>query len=107
MPTNVCIDVDLTVVDEKGELLSGVSEALVRLRQANCRLTLWSAAGAEYAKSVAVKHGLEVFFEGFAGKPDIAIDDEPESTQPRVVFPFNADTQWGEITEEILQKCRE
>jgi hypothetical protein len=52
---NVCIDVDLTVIDEEGELLPGAIEAFTELRDVPCELTLWSAAGAEYAKSVTGK----------------------------------------------------
>ena len=53
---NVCIDVDLTLIDEQGELLPGAIEALTKLREVPCELTLWSAAGAGYAKSVAAKY---------------------------------------------------
>ena len=56
---NVCIDVDLTLIDEDGELLPGAIEALNKLRAVPCELTLWSACGAEYAKSVAARHKLE------------------------------------------------
>ncbi len=45
---NVCIDVDLTFVDEDGELLPGAIEALTQLRAFPCELTLGSAAGPEY-----------------------------------------------------------
>lgn len=34
MPTNVCIDVDLTLVDEDGNLFPGVERGLVKLREA-------------------------------------------------------------------------
>ncbi len=33
---NVCIDVDLTLIDEQGELLPGALDALEKLRQAPC-----------------------------------------------------------------------
>jgi phosphoglycolate phosphatase-like HAD superfamily hydrolase len=106
MPTNVCIDVDLTLVDEAGELLPGVNEALLKLREADCRLTLWSAAGAEYARSVAMRHSLDRLFEGFAGKPDVAIDDEPESTRLQIVFGIGRDAERKEIAEKIVEISR-
>lgn len=107
MPTNVCIDVDLTLVDEAGELLPGAREALIRLRAAGCRLTLWSAAGAQYAKSVAERHTLEAHFEGFAGKPDIVIDDDLRSLTPKRVIAKHADTDWGSLAAKVEQALSE
>ncbi|MCU0771393.1 MAG: hypothetical protein MUE94_06435 [Verrucomicrobia bacterium] len=45
---NACIEVDLTFVDEDGELRPGAIEALSQLRASPCELILGSAAGAEY-----------------------------------------------------------
>ena len=39
---NVFIDVDLTLVDANGKLLSGAREALSRLKDEGCHLFLWS-----------------------------------------------------------------
>ena len=104
---NVCIDVDLTVIDEEGELLPGVLEALTKLRGVSCELTLWSAAGAEYAKSVAARHKLGEFFEGFAGKPDLAIDDDPQSLVLRKLIVKKPDDHWNEIHQEAIQALHE
>lgn len=100
---NVCIDVDLTLIDEEGELLPGAIEALTKLREVPCELTLWSACGAEYAKSVAARHKLEMFFEGFAGKPDLAIDDTPESLVPKRLIVKKPEDQWSEIQQQAIQ----
>ncbi len=107
---NVCIDVDLTLIDEEGELLPGAIEALAKLRETPCELTLWSAAGAEYAKSVAARHKLENFFQGFAGKPDLAIDDDPQSLVLRKLIVRKPEDHWDDIQQQAvraLQQIRE
>ena len=104
---NVCIDVDLTLIDEEGELLPGVIEALTKLREFPCELTLWSAAGTEYAKSVAARHKLEKFFEGFAGKPDIAIDDDPQSLVLRKTIVRKPQDHWSEIQQQAVRALQE
>jgi phosphoglycolate phosphatase-like HAD superfamily hydrolase len=107
---NVCIDVDLTLVDEEGELLPGAVEALTMLREVPCELTLWSAAGAEYAKSIAARHKLGHLFEGFAGKPDLAIDDDPQSLVLRKLVVRKPEDHWHEVRQravDALEQIRE
>ena len=104
---NVCIDVDLTLIDEEGELLPGVVEALTKLRNVPCELTLWSAAGAEYAKSVAARHKLENFFGGFAGKPDLAIDDDPQSLVLRKLIVKKSQDHWSEIYQQAVRALQQ
>jgi len=100
---NVCIDVDLTLIDEQGELLPGAIEALTKLREVPCELTLWSAAGAEYARSVAARYDLKEFFAGFAGKPDVAIDDDPQSLVLRKLIVRKPEAHWSQIQHEAVQ----
>ena len=104
---NVCIDVDLTLIDEQGELLPGAIEALEKIRKAPCELTLWSAAGAEYAKAVAARHKIEHFFQGIAGKPDIAIDDDPQSLVLRKMIVRKPEDHWHEIQQQTIQALRQ
>jgi hypothetical protein len=104
---NVCIDVDLTLIDEEGELLPGAIEALTKLRDVPCELTLWSAAGAEYSKSVAARHKLEKFFEGFAGKPDLAIDDDPQSLVLRKMIVRKPEDHWDEIQQQAVDALKQ
>lgn len=104
---NVCIDVDLTLINEEGELLPGAIEALTKFRQVPCELTLWSAAGAVYAKSVATKHNLESFFEGFAGKPDLAIDDDPQSLLLRKMVVRKPEDNWDTIQHQVIQALQQ
>lgn len=104
---NVCIDVDLTLIDEHGELLPGAIEALAKLREVPCELTLWSAAGAEYARGVAAHYNLEQFFTGFAGKPDLAIDDDPQSLVLRKLIVRKPADHWSDIQHEAVQALQQ
>jgi phosphoglycolate phosphatase-like HAD superfamily hydrolase len=104
---NVCIDVDLTLIDEEGELMPGVVEALEALRKFPCELTLWSAAGAEYARSVAARHKVEYLFAGIAGKPDLAIDDDPQSLVLNKLIVKQPASQWNELLPQTLQALHE
>ena len=102
MSTNVFVEVDLTLVDADGQMLDGAREALVQFRTGGCSLFLWSAAGAEYARLVAKRHDLTELFEGFSAKPDIAIDDMPETPQPSRIYTVNRDVSWLTVVSDIL-----
>ena len=104
MPYNVSIDVDLTLIDKDGQLLPKANDAITKLKSADCNITLWSLAGAEYAKSIALKHKIENLFVGFAGKPDVAIDDDLESFNPRLKFEVTPKTDWGELVGRVLKQ---
>jgi len=101
---NIFVDVDQTLVDANGRLLNGARESLQRLQAAGCHLFLWSSVGAQYARSVAERHGLTGLFEGFAAKPDIVIDDMPATAQAPFVYNFNGDVSWSSLTEDILRR---
>ena len=103
MSTNVFVDVDLTLVDADGQMLDGAREALEKLRAGGCSLFLWSAAGAGYARSVAQRHELTGLFEGFSAKPDVAIDDMPETTRPAKVFNIGNEPSWRALASKILE----
>lgn len=83
---NIFIDVDLTLVDAQGRLLDGAREALKRFRDEGCHLFLWSSVGVEYCRKVAALYNLTDFFEGFASKPDIIIDDMPGTAKAPFVY---------------------
>src|ERR1051325_1797412 len=78
MATRISIDVDLTIVDESEELLPGVAEGLKALRDKGFLLTLWSHGGEDRARMMARKHNLCCFFDAYATKPDLLVDDDPE-----------------------------
>lgn len=75
MPRTWVFDVDGTILDSLtgSSLRPGVQEVLARLRADGCRVLLWSAAGADYARSRAAQHGVEHLFDGFHDK---AVRDE-------------------------------
>jgi hypothetical protein len=101
---NVFVDVDLTLVDANGKLLSGAREALQRLRDEECHLFLWSTAGADYCRKVAQLHGLSELFEGFTAKPDIIIDDMPGTCVAPFHFDVSQEESWPALAERIIEK---
>lgn len=101
---NIFVDVDLTLVDAKGELLPGASEALAKLQGRGCHLFLWSTNGADYARKVANRHNLTTMFEGYAAKPDIIIDDMPATALNPFVFDVTGEGSWPELAEKIILK---
>jgi hypothetical protein len=46
---------------------------LLTLREAGCRLFLWSTGGAEYCRQVAERYEMTPLFEAFLPKPDLFI----------------------------------
>jgi hypothetical protein len=101
---NVFVDVDLTLVDAKGQLLEGAREALQRLRDEGCHLFLWSTGGTDYCRKVAHLHGLTDFFEGFSAKPDIIIDDMPATCVTQLVYDVRQEESWPALAERIIEK---
>jgi phosphoserine phosphatase len=65
-------DVDGTILDSLTgtSLRPGTEDLLVRLRSGGCRVLLWSAGGAEYARSRAAQQGVEGLFDGFFDKDE-------------------------------------
>ncbi len=82
MPLNISIDVDGTLLDENEKPVPQARESLQLLKDAGHCLQLWSAGGADYAYKQAVKHELTDLFDSYGKKPDIAIDDLPETACP-------------------------
>jgi phosphoglycolate phosphatase-like HAD superfamily hydrolase len=101
---NIFVDVDLTLGDGHGRILSGAAEALAKLQERGCHLFLWSSNGAEYARKVAGLYGLTAMFEGFSAKPDIIIDDMPGTALNPFVFDVNSESSWPALAEKILCK---
>jgi hypothetical protein len=101
---NIFIDVDLTLADANGKLLSGAHEALVTLKDKGCHLFLWSTNGADYARKVATLYGLAEVFGGFAAKPDIIIDDMPATVLNPFIFDVNHEQSWPALADKIINK---
>lgn len=101
---NIFVDVDLTLVDANGKLLSGAKEGLVKLKAKGCHLFLWSSVGGDYAKKVAALHSLTDLFEGYASKPDIIIDDMPNTAVAPFVFNVHEELSWKKMADRIITK---
>ncbi len=101
---NVFVDVDLTLLDGNGTLLDGAREALTTLKRAGCHLFLWSTVGADYCRKVAEAHQLTNLFEGFAAKPDIAIDDMPSTCIPAFTYNVQQEASWPAMVQRIIDK---
>jgi phosphoglycolate phosphatase-like HAD superfamily hydrolase len=101
---NIFIDVDLTLVDAQGRLLEGVREALQRFHDEGCHLFLWSSVGVEYCRKIAALHKLTDFFEGYASKPDIIIDDMPGTTRAPFAYNVQEEKSWPDLAERIIGK---
>jgi long-chain acyl-CoA synthetase len=59
-------DVDGTIIDSLSgtSLRPGVQQLLVDLRATGCRILLWSAGGAAYARQRAEQHGIADLIDG-------------------------------------------
>ncbi len=89
MPLKISIDVDGTLLGESGQLVPGAEAALRTLKDKRHQLQLWSLGGADYAQKIAKEHHLTKLFESYATKPDVAIDDLPETASPSFVLKVN------------------
>src|SRR4030095_4913877 len=85
-------------------LLAPAKEALQRLRDEGCHLFLWSTGGADYCRKVAHLYGMSDFFQGFAAKPDIIIDDMPATCVTQFVYDVRQEQSWGALAERIIDK---
>jgi len=103
MSLNIFIDVDGTLLNTNEGVDPRAEEILRQIRRKldaeypDSGLYLWSGAGGDYARSKAEEHGLAGFFSGFAGKPDVIIDDNPSSVFPRRTVIWQDDSQWQNL----------
>jgi|GEM_PF-759093 len=110
MSLNVFIDVDGTLLNSNEGVDPRAQEILRQIRMKlnaehpDSGLYLWSGAGGDYARSKAEEHGLAGFFSGFAGKPDVIIDDNPFSVSPRKVILWHDDYQWQNLISSMFTK---
>jgi hypothetical protein len=104
MALNISIDVDGTLLDENEILIPQVREKLLPLKPKGHRLQLWSTAGAEYAYKVAVKHNLTDLFDSYGTKPDVAIDDIPESARPVAILKVDKTFRLTDAIDTLTSK---
>ncbi|HEY1490145.1 MAG TPA: hydrolase [Verrucomicrobiae bacterium] len=101
---NIFVDVDLTLVDANGKLLAGARDGLEKLKSKGCHLFLWSSVGVDYAQKIAGLNNLTDLFEGYASKPDIIIDDMPQTAVAPFVFNVQEESSWPKMAERIISK---
>lgn len=101
---NIYVDVDLTIVDSQGGLLPNAVEGLLTLREAGCRLFLWSGAGAEYCRQVAERYEIASLFEAFLPKPDIYIDHMPSTFMNSILCNVHDHDCWQSLADEIVAR---
>ncbi len=82
MPLNISIDVDGTLLDENEKVHPQTRNLIEQLKVEGHRIQLWSTGGSDYALRRATEKGLAELFDSFGAKPDVAIDDIPESARP-------------------------
>jgi len=108
MSLNIYMDVDGTLINSNEGVDPRAKDVLEQIRRKlnvdhpDSGMFLWSGAGADYARSKAKDHGLTAYFDGFAGKPDIIIDDNPPSTFPRKAILWQGDNQWQNLTKSVF-----
>jgi hypothetical protein len=110
MPLNISIDVDGTLLDEKENVHPQTRNLIEQLKARGHRIQLWSTGGADYALRRATEKGLADLFDSFGAKPDVAIDDIPESARP--VATIKADKHFLlhhaiELLESKIEGCVE
>jgi hypothetical protein len=108
MSQNIFIDVDGTLLNSNEGVDPRAPEILRQIRlklnaeYPDSGLYLWSGAGGDYARSKAEEHGLAGFFSGFAGKPDVIIDDNPSSVFPKKTIAWSSDSQWQNLMPTVF-----
>jgi hypothetical protein len=110
MPLNISIDVDGTLLEANELPALNVREDLLKLKSKGHRLQLRSTGGADYAKKMAAKHNVADLFESYATKPDVVIDDIPESARPVATIKVDKNFllhQAIELLESKVEGCLE
>lgn len=101
----VYIDVDQTLINIDDELLPRVMESLEKLHNHSYQLVCWSGGGQEHARNVCERHEIEHYFDYFLDKPDIVIDDEPDTIINRAnKVQISTDKGWVDVFDQIYKK---
>jgi hypothetical protein len=108
MSLNIFIDVDGTLLNSNEQIDPRAKEILrqtvlkLSAEYPDSGLYLWSGAGGAYARKAAEDCGVVSFFSGFAGKPDVIVDDNPSSVFPRRAILWRGDGQWGAFQKNLF-----
>lgn len=100
---NLFVDVDLTLVDERGRMIDGADEAMRILHDAGCHLYLWSTGGREYCETIARRLMIADLFEAFLPKPDLFIDDMPSTIFGGPLFSLADGEAWTDLARRIAR----
>lgn len=103
MPLNISIDVDGTLLDENEKPVPQARESLQMLKDAGHCLQLWSGGGADYAYKQAAKHRLTDLFDSYGKKPDVAIDDLPETARALAVVHVDRNNTIDRAVKKVLR----
>ena len=101
---------DGTLLDEHENVHPDVRNQLGALKKEGHRLQLWSTGGADYARRRATEKGMTDLFESYATKPDIAIDDLPESARPVATIKVGKDLPINQalvLLKSKVERCVE
>lgn len=101
---NVFVDVDLTLVDERGRMVAGADEAMRTLHDAGCHLFLWSTGGRDYCEAVARRLDIHGLFDAFLPKPDLFIDDMPGTIFGGPLFTVAEGEPWPDLARRIADE---
>jgi haloacid dehalogenase-like hydrolase len=108
MSLNIFIDVDGTLLNSNEQIDPRAKEILRHMvlklsaEYPDSGLYLWSGAGGAYARKAAESCGVVSYFSGFAGKPDVIVDDNPSSVFPRRAIFWRGDEQWGALQKKLF-----
>ncbi len=99
----IYIDVDRTLCDLNGDVYPGV-EAVLKVFKRMYTVIAWSHTGGAYALEACKKNGINKYFDHFLDKPDILIDDSPDSIMrlPLVLKVEDGKTWWAEAIDRIF-----
>lgn len=88
-PLFIYVDVDDTLMHKRtgveGTPISHVTKHVCMLHDEGAQLYCWSTGGADHARSMAQKLGIEQCFTDFLHKPQVFIDDERAEQWPHFV----------------------
>ena len=76
---------------------------MLTLREAGCRLFLWSTGGAEYCRQVAERYEMTPLFDVFVPKPDLYIDDMPSTFMKSVVVGMEEAEDWQAVADRVVR----
>lgn len=128
-PAHWLFDLDGCLVDSFAgtHLRPWAREVLEALRDADHRVAIWSAGGADYAERVARRVGIDALIEAYwtkersasgrwqlpptaPGRPVVCVDDQPDAIPPGVeriaVFPYLGRNDHDRAFVKILDALR-